>query len=203
FELPLGYFSLNGDLFNLPAGPFSFAIGLEYHGERFTRTRDPLNETFQSIGSTDGQGFRVNRDVWSTYQEIRIPVTSPTWNFPGAYSLEFDVAEREEWFSQNSSTVLTPFQPHASSNFDDQKPKFSVRWQPLDPNWIGALTLRGSYSEAFHAPTLPDLTPAGSEFFAPFPDFLRDPKGLTPPGSVRVIVRGNPLLNPEVAYEWS
>src|SRR5204863_7055627 len=41
------------------------------------------------------------------------------------------------------------------------------------------------------------------EFFAPFPDFLRDPKGLTPPGSVRVIVRGNPLLNPEVAYEWS
>src|SRR5207249_1913343 len=50
---------------------------------------------------------------------------------------------------------------------------------------------------------LPDLTPAGSEFFAPFPDFLRDPKGLTPPGSVRVIVRGNTLLNPEVAYGWS
>src|SRR5207249_11269592 len=60
------------------------------------------------------------------------------------------------------------------------------------------------YSEGFHAPTVPDLTPAGSEFFAPFPDFLRDPKGLTPPGSlVRVIQTGNPNLKPEVAYEWS
>ena len=55
--------------------------------------------------------------------------------------------------------------PAAHSQFDAQKPKFSVRWQPLDPKWIGALTLRGSYSEGFHAPTLPDLTPAGTEIF--------------------------------------
>ena len=71
-----------------------------------------------------------------------------------------------------------------------------MRWQPLDPKWIGALTLRGSYSEGFHAPTLPDLTPAGTEGFAAVPDNLRDPKGLTPDGtSVRVIQTGNP--NPE------
>ena len=30
FELPLGYFTVNGDAFNLPAGPVSFALGLEY-----------------------------------------------------------------------------------------------------------------------------------------------------------------------------
>src|SRR5205085_4936032 len=152
FELPLGYFSLNGDLFNLPAGPFSFAVGLEYHGERFTRTRDPLNQTFQSIGSVDGQGFRVNRDVWSIYEEVRVPFTSPTWNFPGFYSLEVDFAEREEWYSQNTSTVLAPFQPATSSQYNAQKPKVSVRWQPLDPKYIGAITLRGSYTEAFRAP---------------------------------------------------
>ncbi len=56
--------------------------------------------------------------------------------------------------------------PAQHSQFNAQKPKFSVRWQPLDPKWIGALTLRGSYSEAFHAPTLPDLTPAGTESFS-------------------------------------
>ena len=33
FELPLGYLTFNGDLFNLPAGPVSFAIGGEYHGD--------------------------------------------------------------------------------------------------------------------------------------------------------------------------
>jgi outer membrane receptor protein involved in Fe transport len=53
--------------------------------------------------------------------------------------------------------------PAQHSRYNAQKPKFSVRWQPLDPKWIGALILRGSYSEAFHAPTLPDLTPAGIE----------------------------------------
>ena len=36
------------------------------------------------------------------------------------------------------------------------------------------------------------------------PGDLRDPKGLTPPGtSVPVIVSGNPNLKPEVAYEWT
>jgi outer membrane receptor protein involved in Fe transport len=132
-------------------------------------------------------------------------VTSPSWNFPGAYSLEFDIAEREEWFSQNTSAVTSPsVLPEEHSQYDAQKPKFSVRWQPLNPKWIGTLTLRGSYSEGFHAPTLPDLTPAGTEFFFAFPDDLHDPKGLTPPGaSARLLLTGNPLLNPEVAYEWS
>ena len=93
-------------------------------------------------------------------------MTSPLSNFAGVYSLEFDIAEREEWYSESASAVLPiagqPFVPPNTRN-DAQKPKFSVRWQPLDPKWIGALTLRASLSEAFHAPTLPDLTPAGTE----------------------------------------
>src|SRR5213079_998585 len=129
FELPLAYFHLNGDLFNLPAGPVSFAIGSEYRGERMTRDRDPLNSTFQTIGSGNGQGYRANRDVWSIYQEVRVPFTSPTWNFPGFYSFEVDFAEREEWYSQNTSAVLPseafPFQPATHSQYNTQKPKVS------------------------------------------------------------------------------
>ena len=202
FELPLGYFTINGDLFNLPAGPVSFALGVEYRGERWRSNPDSENTSFDTIGSTDFEASRVNRDVWATYQELRIPLTSSTWNFPGAYSLEFDIAEREEWYSQNTSATTILEAQH--SQYNAQKPKFSVRWKPLDPKWIGALILRASYTEAFHAATLPDLTPAGTEFFAAFPDDLRDPRGLTPPGTgVPVIVRGNPNLQPEVAYEWS
>jgi iron complex outermembrane receptor protein len=202
FELPLGYFTINGDLFNLPAGPVSFALGVEYRGERWRSNPDPENTTFDTIGAEDFEASLVNRDVWATYQEVRIPITSPTWKFPGAYSLEFDIAEREEWYSQNTSATTVLKAQH--SQYNAQKPKFSVRWQPLDPKWIGALTLRASYTEAFHAATLPDLTPAGTEFFAAFPDDLRDPKGLTPAGTgAPVIVSGNPNLKPEVAYEWS
>jgi hypothetical protein len=199
FELPLGYATINGDLFNLPAESVSFAIGGEYRGERMTRDRDPLNQTFQSIGSVDGQGFRVNRDVWSIYEEVRVPFTSSTWNFPGFYSFEVDFAEREEWYRQNTSTVLTPYQPATSSQYNGQRPKVSVRWQPLDPKYIGALTLRGSYTEAFHAPTLFEMTPAGSQNFP----IVNDPFSRLTPDQIEERVSGNPLLQPEVAYEWS
>jgi iron complex outermembrane receptor protein len=199
FELPLGYATINGDLFNLPAGPVSFAIGGEYRAERMTRDRDPLNQTFNSIGQVDGQGFRVNRDVWSIYDEVRVPFTSPTWNFAGFYSFEVDFAEREEWYSQNTSTVLAPFQPATSSQYNGQRPKVSVRWQPLDPKYIGALTLRGSYTEAFHAPTLFEMTPAGTQNFP----LVHDPFSRLTPEQIEERVSGNPFLQPEVAYEWS
>ena len=164
YELPIYYATFNGDLFNLPAGPVSFAIGGEYDAPRFTRDRDALNNTFNTIGSTDGQSFRVNRDIWGIYEEVRVPFTSPTWNFWGFYSFEVDFAEREEWYSQNTSAVLPsgvfPGQGATHSQYNAQKPKISIRWQPIDPKYIGALTLRGSYTEAFHAPTLGEITPA-------------------------------------------
>jgi iron complex outermembrane receptor protein len=199
FELPLGYVTINGDLFNLPAGPLSFATGGEYRGERLTRNRDSLNQTFNSIGSVDGQGYRVNRDVWSIYQEVRIPFTSPTWNFLGFYSFEVDFAEREEWYSQNTATVLTPYQPATSSRYNGQRPKVSVRWQPIDPKYIGGLTLRGSYTEAFHAPTLFEMSSAGTQGFA----FVKDPFSRLTLEQVEERVSGNPHIQPEVAYEWS
>jgi iron complex outermembrane receptor protein len=209
YELPIGYLTFNGDLFNLPAGPVSFAIGGEYDAPRFTRNRDSLNDTFQSIGSADGESFRVNRDIWGIYEEVRVPFTSPTWNFPGFYSLEVDFAEREEWYSNNTSAVLPsgvfPFQPAAHSRYNAQKPKVSVRWQPLDPKYIGAVTLRGSYTEAFHAPTLAELTPAGSQNFPLVSDpFTRGnpPDNRTEP-QIEERILGNPNLHPEVAYEWT
>ena len=202
YELPIGYVTLNGDLFNLPAGPISLALGGEYDAPRWTRDRDALNTTFESIGSTDGGSARVNRDVWSIYQEVRVPFTSPTWNIPGFYSFEVDFAEREEWYSQNTSAVLPsgafPFQPAAHSQYNAQKPKASVRWQPVDPKYIGALTLRGSYTEAFHAPALSEISPASSQnstrFFDPF---------LMEEDNAEERIIGNPNLKPEVAYEWS
>jgi iron complex outermembrane recepter protein len=209
FELPLTYFHLDGDLFNLPAGPVSFAIGLEYRGERWRTDPDSEIASFDAIGTFNFQASKVNRDVWGTYQEVRIPVTSPAWKLPGAYSLEFDIAEREEWYSQNTSPTAGPSAlPAEHSQYDAQKPKFSVRWQPLEPEWIGTLTLRGSYSEGFHAPTLPDLTPAAAEFFLVAGGVgggaFHDPTGLTPDGTtVRILLPGNPFLKPEVAYEWS
>src|SRR2546423_1892859 len=181
--------------------PLLSAVSMTRRGGPGTETRSI--QRFKPLALRMGGSARVNRDVWSIYQEVRVPFTSPTWNAPGFYSFEVDFAEREEWYSQNTSAVLPsgafPFQPGAHSQYNAQKPKVSVRWQPFDPKYIGALTLRGSYTEAFHAPALSEISPASSEggVGAAF-----DP--LTNQGveaETRVI--GNPNLQPEVAYEWS
>jgi iron complex outermembrane receptor protein len=205
YELPLAYATFNGDLFNLPAGPVSFALGGEYYGERWDRKPDSLNTTFSSIGSVDSEGSRVNRDVWGIYEEVRVPITSPMWNFPGFYSFEVDFAERESWFSQNTSAVLSTSFPAAHTTYDAQKPKVSVRWQPVDPKYIGALTLRGSYTEAFHAPTVREMSPAGQQAFPLVVDpfTANNPPEFQTQNQVEERQSGNPFLHPEVAYEWT
>ena len=187
-------FKLSGDLWNLPAGPIGFALGVEHRRERYRDYPDSLNTTFSTIGSTDLQPSRGVRDVWGTYQEVRIPVTSPTWNVPYVlYSLEFDVAEREEWYASSVFGVPGTLASKRSQN-DSQRPKFSVRWSPFDDS----LVVRASYSEAFHVPYLNELSPQGAETF---------PSSVTNSTSgsyqFRALVGGNPSLRPEVAYDWS
>ena len=169
-----------GDIWNLPAGPLSFAIGGEHRKETAENRPDSLIASGQTLGANSFQPTRGSRDVWAAYGELRIPVTSPSWNFSGAYSLEFDVAERFEHFSDFGDT---------------EKPKFSVRWQPID----SSLTLRATYNEAFHAPTLAELSTSQAQGIALVPD----PAGLTPNVEISETTGGNPNLNPEEAYEWT
>ena len=202
YQLPIYYATFNGDMFNLPAGPASFAIGGEFDAPTFDRDRDALNETFNSIGSTDGQSFRVNRDVWAIYEEVRVPFTSPTWNFL------LSTASKLTLLSGRNGTATTPLQCYlqgscsstaAHTRYNAQRPKVSVRWQLLDPRYIGAVTLRGSYSEGFHAPTLSELTPASSQNFP----IVADPFSRQTEPQIEERIIGNPLLHPEVAYEWT
>jgi iron complex outermembrane receptor protein len=175
---------LNGDIISTPAGPLSFALGTEHRKETVNDQPDPLNTTFNSIGGADLEATRESRDVWSYYGELRIPVTSSGWNFPGIHSLEFQAAERVEFYSDTNLA---------------ERPKFSLRYQPFD----SSLTLRASYSEAFHAPNLSDLAPSAAEQFS----FLFDPANPPPPDMapplVRILLGGQPNLRPEVAYGWN
>jgi iron complex outermembrane receptor protein len=171
---------LYGDIWNLPAGPLSFAIGGEHRKETTNDRPDPLTASGQTMGATNFQPTKGSRDVWSAWWELRIPVTSPSWNFIGAYSLELDYAERFEYFSDFGDT---------------EKPKFSVRWQPFD----SSLTLRATYNEAFHAPTLAELFTSQAQSFPLVPD----PAHLTAENQINETIGGNPNLKPEQAYEWT
>ena len=174
-------FTIRGDMFNLPGGAVRFAIGGVHLGNTFHDQPDPLTVHGQTTGSTNFQPTRGSRDVWSIFEEIRVPITGPTWNFPGAYSLEVGFAEREEWYSDFGDT---------------QRPKVDVRWQPIDQS----LTLRAAYIEAFHAPTLFELFGGTTQTFPAVTDTCTT-CGTEP--QVEQHIFGNPDLKPEVAYEYT
>jgi len=197
---------LYGDLWNLPVGPISFAIGGEHRTEHENDLPDALTASQQIIGATKLQNqlqepvpdflpTKGSRDVWSLYWEVRVPITSPVWNCFGLYSLELGYQERFDNFSDFGST---------------EKPKFFFRWQPVD----SSLTLRGTYNEAYHAPALAELYTEQEKRFVlvgdPATVLPGDPLGrtpgtsLTPPGTtIKETIGGNPNLNAEVAYEWT
>ena len=180
-SLMLEDLKLIGDLFNLPAGPISFAVGGEHRTERASDQPDSLTSSGNTLGNTTFMATRGIRDVWSIYWELRLPVTSPAWNLPGLYSLELDYQERFEYFSDFGGT---------------ERPKFSLRWQPID----SALTIRATYSEAYHAPTLSDLFRGPSVGAA---INLFDARSPATGSVVATNSSGNPNLQPETAYEWT
>ena len=83
-----------------------------------------------------------------------------------------------------------------------ERPKFSIRYQPFD----SSLTFRASYTEAFHAPDLSDLSTSAEEFtgVAVVGQDLIDPAGTTADGTaIRILAGGQPNLRPEVAYGFN
>ncbi|MEY2538355.1 MAG: iron complex outerrane recepter protein [Verrucomicrobiota bacterium] len=193
-SLTLEDLKVTGNHFTLPAGPISFAIGGEHRTEDINDQPDALLASGQTIGAaafvSDFSPINGNlpvkgsRDVWSIYWEVLLPVTSPLWNCFGLYSLELGYQERFDNYSDFGST---------------ERPKFFVRWQPVD----SSLTLRATFNEAYRAPTLGELFTSQAQISV-LSESVRDPAGLTPPGTaIKETIGGNPNLTPEVAYEWT
>jgi len=70
---------------------------------------------------------------------------------------------------------------------------------------LGTVTLRGSYTEAFHAPQLFEISPASTQSFPMVHDPFTATNSVGNQTEPQVEERqiGNPNLQPEVAYEWT
>ena len=132
--------SLSGNVMTLPAGKVGFAAGLSARKETLDAHTDENGHNTgpgaqQWLGGTSADAFVKSRTVKAAYLELRAPITSekaPIW---GAHAFDLIGAVREEKYSDAGNAFV---------------PKVGFRWQPASPE----LTVRGSLSRSFTAPTL-------------------------------------------------
>ena len=167
-------FRLNGKLFDLPGGPVQIAFGGEYRLERFNQVYGNEDLAGNVISSSIQLDTAASQKALSGYTQVDIPITSPSFNCPGFYSMDVQVAGRVDKYSQFGST---------------ENPQVRLRWET-----IPGLVIRGGFSTAFRAPGLNELAAGGNEAF----ETVFDPvKGTNP--EIAVFSPGNPKLKPETA----
>ena len=182
------------ELFKLPAGGVGFAFGGQFRRERLTQEVDALNIDGDIIGSSPAASTAANRKDYAFYAETSIPIFSPTFSFPGFYSLELTAAVRYEAFKNNDTNVAVP--------------KFGIRWQPLDET----LTVRATIGKGFREPSLIELYASPTSGLTgtqdPLPQSLGGPA--TPVGDssrfeseTPVVVTSSPVLQPEDSVSFS
>ncbi|MCY7319425.1 MAG: TonB-dependent receptor [Ramlibacter sp.] len=196
-ENTLQLFSANitGDLFNLPAGPVSFATGYEYRDYEGFYQPDPITVAGEYNGvpslPTSGQ-----YDVNEVYTEFSVPLLAES---PWAKKLDLSLAGRYSDYSTYGGNFTA---------------KAGLRWQVVDE-----LLLRATVAEGFRAPSIGELFGSPSRFDAQLRDpCLVSPTGAAPTGSpancaalgvpvgavqinpqISVSTGGDPNLQPETA----
>jgi len=194
-------FNIGGDLFDLPAGPVSFAGVLEGTRQTLDLRSDPRTDQLRplddqtiynltSSGATNGE-----RDRYAIGAEFRVPILdSVTANLAGRYDKYDDITDISGAFTKT----------------------FGLEWRPFSP-----LLLRGSYSTSFRAPNMQLVYAEGAASYSSVLDEYACRSGnylgqTTGPRTVvdcnrsgdvtlyqtQSLIAGNPLLKEEEGESW-
>ena len=119
--------SISGEIFNLPAGAVSGAIGTDLRRESY-QFRQDVDATQILLAPGNGNQDRVSRNIKAVYAELVVPVIK---------DLELQLAIRRDDYSVIGATT---------------NPKVAFSYKPV--NW---LMLRGSANKGFLAPSFGQL----------------------------------------------
>lgn len=148
--------NLSGGLFELPAGDFGFAFGLERREETGRFVPDAFNQSGNSTGlpATTTQGeYEVNE----AYLEFNIPVLA---DLPFAQELTVNLASRYSDYSNFGDTTNS---------------KASFIWRPIE-----SVAVRATWAQGFRAPSIDNLFGGVGGSFESY----TDPCSVGVPGSV-------------------
>jgi iron complex outermembrane receptor protein len=125
---------VQGDLFNLPAGPLKIAVGGEHMWQEQQFKLSGANNTGQTVTGSGYRVFNYDRNIVSEFVELAVPLVSPEWDIPGLYKIDLSLAARRDDFSDVGDTT---------------NPKFGINW-----NITEGLRVRGNYAKSFVAPPI-------------------------------------------------
>ena len=138
-----------GDWFQTFGNDAGVAMGLEYRNESYDEDRDArldgsmpfdsgaIFDESDVIGVSATFDSEASRNTYSAYAELYLPLVGEANAMTGLQAFEVQLAARYENSNDFDSTL---------------KPKIGFRWAPID-----ALSIRGSYTEGFRAPNLPQM----------------------------------------------
>ncbi len=157
--------ALQGNLFDMPAGPVRVAVGAEHMWQEQQQKLSAPNNTGPT---TTGSGYRVfnyERDIVSMFAETIVPVVSPDMSIPLVHQLDLTVAVRYDDFSDVGDTT---------------NPKYGINWDLVE-----GFRLRANYAESFVAPPIAVMGD-------PSQGHLYSSGSVTPTGSINVPVAAYP-----------
>ena len=172
---------VSGDVWQLPAGPLSMALGGEFRKEKLDQNSAPILSTGDIVGyGTANPSTNGDRNAYAFFAEFNAPIVK---------TLEGNAAVRYDHYSDFGSTT---------------NPKLSLRWQPTR-----SVLLRTAWGTGFRAPSLPELlTPqVTTNTQAGLSDPLRCPVTHDAVNDCTTqfvsIQGGNPDLKPEKSEQWT
>ncbi|WP_179045753.1 TonB-dependent receptor plug domain-containing protein [Sphingobium lactosutens] len=171
YEQQVATANIAGDLFQLPAGPVSFAAGAEYREEKAHATADPISQR-TGFWAGNFKAFDGKINVKELYGELGIPVLKDS---AIGRSLDLNVAGRLTDYSVSGSVKTW---------------KAGFRYEPID-----GVELRVTRSRDIRAPNLQELFQTG----AVTNTLVNDTSNGNTPVRAFATVSGNPGLTPENA----
>lgn len=118
---------ISQDIFELPAGPLSVAVGAQYRDNDLSQEVDELSAVDAFGFLVGGRDFDGSQDVFAFFGEASVPLTD--W-------VDLQLAIRHERYGEAEGGSTTD-------------PKIALLVRPTD-----SISLRGSYSTSFRAPSV-------------------------------------------------
>ena len=157
------------ELVQLPAGPLGFAAGAEWRHESL-KDRPDANLIAGNVLGRGATATDGSRDATAVFAEFNVPIIK---------TVESQIAGRFDRYSDFGSAF---------------SPKAGIKWQP-----IKEVLLRGSYSQGFRAPTLPEASKTNAFSFTT----VADPQNGNRNFNIAQVSVSNANLSPEKSKNYN